>query len=380
MQNLEQKITLLDRRLESFLVDFKSTSPYSSPSPYSGDKSTALATPNSAVTKSDHIKLTFPTYGGVNDDPDPLSYLSKCHDFLALHPLSDADILATFRTVLRGTARDWWEIARSKVTTWSQFETIFLAAFLAEDYEDELAERVRTKKQKENETIRDFAFSYRALCKRWKPSLTEASIVKMILKNIKPFLASQLRGRVDTVEDLVRLGHQLEKDHEQQLEYNLRMYGKNPNPSPRTMHTGPPFEKNRPLVLCWRCKGNHLPGSCPHYSSPDSSKNSPRQIPKHLSPAQKTKDRSGTGSLSLIKSRKSGKQPPQQVEKILSGSSSEISCTHSDSFSSPLQLIVPISISTCRGKAIVDTGASYTLIHEYLWVELKGSRYPSALD
>lgn len=35
---------------------------------------------------------------------------------------------------------------------------------------------------------------------------------------------------------------------------------------------------------------------------------------------------------------------------------------------------MPISISTWRGKVIVDTGASYTLIHEYLWVELKGSK------
>lgn len=76
MHNLEQKIASLDRRLESFLVEVKSTSPsYSSSSPYPGDKSSSLATPNSAVTKSDHIKLTLPTYGGFNDDPDPLSYL-----------------------------------------------------------------------------------------------------------------------------------------------------------------------------------------------------------------------------------------------------------------------------------------------------------------
>lgn len=42
--------------------------------------------------------------------------------------------------------------------------------------------------------------------------------------------------------------------------------------------------------------------------------------------------------------------------------------------SSPQQLIVPISIGTWRGKAIVDTGSSYTLMHEYLWVDTpKGS-------
>lgn len=141
---------------------------------------------------------------------------------MALHPLTDADILATFRTVLYGTARDWWEVRRSNITTWNEFEAAFLSAFLAEDYEDELAERIRTRIQGERESIRDFAFSYRALCKRWKTDLTEDDIVKMILKNIKPYLASQLRSRVNTVEDLVKLGHQLEKDYEQQLRYEGR--------------------------------------------------------------------------------------------------------------------------------------------------------------
>lgn len=152
---------------------------------------------------------------------------------MALHPLTDTDILATFRTVLHGTTRDWWEVRHSSISTWSEFEAAFLSAFLSEDYEDELAERVRTKIQGEKESIRDFAFSYRALCKRWKTDLPEGEIVKMILKNIKPYLASQLHSRVSTVEELVKLGHQLEKDYEQQLRYEGRMGPKYPTTSQR---------------------------------------------------------------------------------------------------------------------------------------------------
>jgi len=37
-----------------------------------------------------------------------------------------------------------------------EFESKFLAAFLSEDYVDELAERVRTLVQQEGEGIRDF--------------------------------------------------------------------------------------------------------------------------------------------------------------------------------------------------------------------------------
>lgn len=160
-----------------------------------GTVSTSLPNP---MVKSDHLKLTFPTFGRHTDDTDPLLYLTKCQDFLALHPLTDADLLATFRTVLYGTARDWWEVSRSNITTWKEFESAFLSAFLSEDYEDELAERIRTRVQGDRESVRDFAFTYRALCKKWKSTLTETEIVKMILKNIKPYLASQLRSRVNT--------------------------------------------------------------------------------------------------------------------------------------------------------------------------------------
>lgn len=104
--------------------------------------------------------------------------MTKCQDFLALHPLTDA--------------LDWWKVSRSNITTWKEFETAFLSSFLSKDYEDKLAEHVCTRVQGEKESVRDFAFTYRALCKRRKATLTENEIVKMILKHIKPSLARQL--------------------------------------------------------------------------------------------------------------------------------------------------------------------------------------------
>lgn len=39
----------------------------------------------------------------------------------------------------------------------------------------------------------------------------------------------------------------------------------------------------------------------------------------------------------------------------------------------PQQLVVPITIGRWTGKAVVDTGASYTLLHESLWTALASS-------
>ncbi len=286
-----------------------------------------------------------------SDGADPLLYLTRCQDFLALHPLADADILATFRTVLYGTARNWWEVARSSVTTWNDFETAFLSAFLSEDYEDELAERVRTRTQGEKESIRDFAFTYRALCRRWKPTLTENELVKMILKNIKPYLASQLRSCVNTVDELVKLGFQLEKDHAQQLHYDRRIT--TPPPPSQRLASNRPAEK--PPVQCWRCKGQHLPGNCPLYSSLQSTQSSSQHPPagnKHFFQPQKQGVPPSNNALSITRPSKSSNKSASKFVSI------------------PQQLIVPINIGAWRGKAILDTGASYTLLHESLWKEI----------
>ncbi|RXN12176.1 Transposon Ty3-I Gag-Pol poly [Labeo rohita] len=312
--------------------------------------STPLPVP---LVKSDHIKLTFPTFGQPTDDSDPLLYLTKCQDFLALHPLSDADLLATFRTVLHGTARDWWEVRRSNITTWKEFETAFLSAFLSEDYEDELAERVRTRVQGEKESVRDFAFTYRALCKKWKATLTENEIVKMILKNIKPYLASQLRSRV---KDLVRLGHQLERDHEEQLRYEGRGGFKQQANSQKHLSNRP---AEKPSVQCWRCNGPHPPGNCPTYVHSPPQQSSGQQLftnGKYSHHSAKSGGRSSNNNVAASEKT--------QAQVGIHTSRSNVTMTI------PQQLVVPIRVGPWSGKAILDTGASYTLIHESLMKQI----------
>lgn len=200
------------------------------------------------------IEMHFPMFGRMEDTTDPLLFLEKCKDYLALHPLSDAEIIATLRNVLHGTARDWWDVARLEIHTWMEFAERFRSAFLSEDYQDELAERVRTCIQGENESIRDFAYKYRSLCKRWNPKITEPEVVKLTLKNINPKLASQLRSsNIATVEALVRLGQQLEKDRENQRQYEqkhkLMQKPPKPDPAPQLTQSNSPGVSSLLLAL-----------------------------------------------------------------------------------------------------------------------------------
>nr|XP_054598745.1 uncharacterized protein LOC129163840 [Nothobranchius furzeri] len=309
------------------------------------------------------IKVQFPTFGRIDDSSDPLQYLERCEDFLALNPLTDEELMATLRNVLHGTSRDWWDVARHKVQTWTVVNKQFRAAFLSEDYEDELAERVRNRIQEENEGIRDFAYMYQSLCKRWKPSITEGDVVKLILKNINPQLASQLRSRVTSVDELVRLGQQLEKDQQNQLQYEqrkgLRKAVQKPpsnlTPTPSTTQTTQrqlnPAASTQPQVYCWRCKGHHAPASCPQWradknrapnvSSPQTSSNPQRQLQGPFHSLSPHTQQGATASVSYF---------PAPAGTSM-----------------PCQLMMPLNVGAWSGTAILDTGSSYTLINENVW-------------
>ncbi|KAI3356859.1 hypothetical protein L3Q82_003342 [Scortum barcoo] len=310
------------------------------------------------------IKLQFPTFGRLEDTSDPLQYLERCEDFLALNPLSNEELIATLRNVLHGTARDWWDVGRHKIHTWKEFHDQFRAAFLSEDYEDELAERVRNRVQGEGESVRDFAYMYQSLCKRWKPNIQEDEIIKLILKNINPQIASQLRSSgVTSVDGLVRLGQQLEKDRENQLQYEQR---KNLLKKPsRAVASEPamltpkrpshPSHNQPPQVYCWRCKGSHAPASCPQWTA---SRGPPRSSHQQAAKTSHVQESPATlGSLSS--------------SSHLEAANPINSSTFSQEIALPCQLMVPLQIGPWDGIAILDTGSSYTLINEDVWTGLR---------
>lgn len=122
-------------------------------------------------------------------------------------------------------------------------------------------------------------------------------MLKMIFRNLNPWMASQLRGRVSTIDELVRLRQQLEKDKGNQLQYeqrkkqNWKPIGKEKADTPAAHPSADslPRPSNTPTVIwrLWRCKGSHAPCSCPSYNlnSRSKSANNPNlRQPNHSQP------------------------------------------------------------------------------------------------
>lgn len=156
-----------------------------------------------------------------------------------MRPLTEVEILATLRNVLHGISREWWDIAREQVTSWNDFKVKFIAAFVSDNYEDEMADCVK-----------------------------EREVVKLMLKNI-----SHLHGRANTVDDIVKVGRQLEKDGELQKKFENKITKspvvistKSEKALPAIAVTKKSFlnmpQINAGIILCWRCKQQHPPRQC----------------------------------------------------------------------------------------------------------------------
>lgn len=87
---------------------------------------------------------------------------------------------------------------------------------LSEDYEDELAERVRGQEHKHQ-----WFWLYILPLFRSKPAVLEAAVLKLIFRNINPHMKTKLRGRVAAADELVGLVQQLWKDNASQSQYEL---------------------------------------------------------------------------------------------------------------------------------------------------------------
>ncbi len=96
-----------------------------------------------------------------------------------------------------------------------------------------------------NEYIRDFAFNYRVLCLKNHPKIAEAEIVQATLRNCNPRLSSLLRGTVKMVDDLVRLGTQIEKDWVE----NKKRWNQGKDEEQRKKSSGGRGQQNHPMLF-----------------------------------------------------------------------------------------------------------------------------------
>lgn len=107
-----------------------------------------------------------------------------------------------------------------------------------------------------------------------------------------------------------------------------------------------------PQVHCWRCKNLHPPSACPQYQ--------PGKNRFH----KKSNDQTN-------QTRRDGNPPP--AINTFSHQRVEFKPTTAPCNTLPQQLVVPVSLGSWQGKAILNTGSSYTLINDTIWKQFEGN-------
>lgn len=79
-----------------------------------------------------------------------------------------------------------WRAEKQHIKDWPSFKEKFLFSFLNEDHKEVAAQKLTNYRQGVNESFRDFAFNYRALCLKNNPDTTESEIVQVTLRNCNP--------------------------------------------------------------------------------------------------------------------------------------------------------------------------------------------------
>ena len=162
----------------------------------------------------------------------------------------------------------------------------------------------------------------------------------------------------------------------------------------------PPPQKDNipPVVYCWRCKGSHAPYSCPNYNQfkkpkPPGQSHPQQSYPQQSHPqqshlqqqhpqshhSQRPHHRQNHSNQTYPQSFDSSDPQNHSSVNAVTHSAQSPSCVTSHLFvqglkkfsipggstdtALPRQLKVPLTVRNWTGKAVIDTGSTYTLMN-----------------
>ena len=79
-------------------------------------------------------------------------FLEEVVEMMEIHSVSERDLLKGIGSLLGGNAKTCYRSAKSRIFTWPAFVKSIRAAFLPSDCDDEIQNRVRKMRQREDET------------------------------------------------------------------------------------------------------------------------------------------------------------------------------------------------------------------------------------
>lgn len=141
----------------------------------------------------------------------PLEFLTRLEELKPLKGFSDEECLLALPLLMTGFALKWFRSRKSDIRSWSHFKVLFIEQFMPRNYDIDLEQRLRSRKQKSQETLSEFITELLDMSSKLIHPLPESVMVELVKYNMSPEYTSFLVGRnFYNLSDLLNLGKDIE--------------------------------------------------------------------------------------------------------------------------------------------------------------------------
>lgn len=139
------------------------------------------------------------------------AFLERINDFSQSRNVSKKELINSIGELLSDDALIWYRYIRQKVRNWEHFVELMKQEFEPPDYEVELWEEIRRRTQGSSERISTYIARMNALFDRLPTSPTEEEKLKILRRNVNPYLikATSLTS-ISTVDQFLEICRTLE--------------------------------------------------------------------------------------------------------------------------------------------------------------------------
>lgn len=123
---------------------------------------------------------------------DLLSFLEGAEELAEIHSVRKADLLIGISALLDGDAKVWFKERKTVLTTWEAFKKMIRKAFLPNDGDDAVLEKLRRMRQRSTETYEVFEARMGECFRRLNEPLSEKKKLEFLMAGLTLYYRSKI--------------------------------------------------------------------------------------------------------------------------------------------------------------------------------------------
>lgn len=131
-------------------------------------------------------------FGGHNDPQNILDFLDKVDDLRESRGVTSEELFTSAHDLFSNEASKWLRAIKKTIFTWDELVLKLKKEFLPSDFEYQMTQQLRNRKQGVNEDISSFIMDIEFMYRRIDVNVSERDIINQILRNLNPFFASHI--------------------------------------------------------------------------------------------------------------------------------------------------------------------------------------------